>query len=505
MSDTMKTPGVYIQEVNAFPNSVVPVPTSVPVFIGHTEQAVDVNGNDVSNKPVLIESLLEYKNVFGENFPANVFGIQADPSSSDYTTMDGTTYSIVLDSDRYRMPEALRFFFLNGGSNCYVLSIGDFITPFSKTRFRDAIDSIGTEADISLLVIPEAVELEGQDSYDVLSYMIQHCGETMNKFAILDVPEGYEDLFSSPNCIEEFRNKVGAVLPEHNSYAAAYYPWLATSIYQASDVSFRNISAEFYVKLADIIQNELTSGGVPLDDAQTQLLSCFRNNGASDDGNFILEQADATFRTLSQEYKSILDSIKRKLNLIPPSAAMAGIYAVVDSDRGVWKAPANVAVQSVISPAVDITHDMQEDLNVPRGGKSICAIRTFSGMGNLVWGARTLDGNSLDFRYINVRRTLIFVEQSIKNALNSYVFSTNDASTWNSIEMMISNFLDQVWRQGGLVGSKPEEAYSVRVGRGSTMTSDDIMNGILRVHVGVAASHPAEFILITLQQQMQTS
>ena len=121
----------------------------------------------------------------------------------------------------------------------------------------------------------------------------------------------------------------------------------------------------------------------------------------------------------------------------------------------------------------------------------------------MVWGARTLDGNSNDWRYVNVRRTLIFLEQSIKEAAKAYVFAPNDANTWVTVKSMISNFLTGVWKQGGLVGPKPADAYSVSVGLGTTMTNEDIQLGIMRVMVKVAVSHPAEFIEITFKQQMQ--
>jgi phage tail sheath protein FI len=98
---------------------------------------------------------------------------------------------------------------------------------------------------------------------------------------------------------------------------------------------------------------------------------------------------------------------------------------------------------------------------------------------------------------------MIFLEQSVKDAAKAYVFAPNDASTWTNVKSMISNFLTGVWKQGGLVGPKPASAFSVTVGLGSTMTNDDILNGIMRVSVKVAVSHPAEFIEITFQQQMQ--
>ena len=218
--------------------------------------------------------------------------------------------------------------------------------------------------------------------------------------------------------------------------------------------------------------------------------------------------ADTLHRVLMQispVYGALLKEAKRILNLLPPSAAMAGIYTMVDNTRGVWKAPANVSINSVISPAVNITHDDQEDLNVPLSGKAINAIRLFVGEGVKVWGARTLDGNSLDWRYINVRRTMIMLEQSVQNATRAYVFDPNVASTWINIKSMIQNFLNGIWKRGGLAGAAPEDAFSVHVGLGDTMTPEDILEGILRVTVLVAIVRPAEFIEITFQQQMQKS
>lgn len=182
---------------------------------------------------------------------------------------------------------------------------------------------------------------------------------------------------------------------------------------------------------------------------------------------------------------------------------MAGIYTMVDNTKGVWKAPANVSVAAVISPAVNILDEELEDLNVPISGKSVNAIRFFIGEGVKVWGARTLDGNSFDWRYINVRRTMIMLEESIRNAVKEYVFDPNVASTWVNVKGVLNNFLREIWKRGGLVGPVPEDAYSVHVGLGDTMSPEDILMGIMRVTVFVAITRPAEFIVITFQQQMQ--
>ena len=207
----------------------------------------------------------------------------------------------------------------------------------------------------------------------------------------------------------------------------------------------------------------------------------------------------------SSLYKQAIQGVLKQLNLLPPSAAMAGIYTMVDHSRGVWKAPANVSLNYVDSPAEDLDDDEQANLNAPMNGKAVNVIRLFRGEGVKVWGARTLDGNSLDWRYINVRRTMLFLEESVKNAARAYVFEPNDAGTWINMKCMIENFLRSVWKRGGLAGSTPEEAFEVHVGLGDTMTGDDILEGIMRITVLVAVTHPAEFIEITFQQQMQKS
>lgn len=208
----------------------------------------------------------------------------------------------------------------------------------------------------------------------------------------------------------------------------------------------------------------------------------------------------------SPTYTQILDEIREFANILPPSAAMAGIYTMVDNNRGVWKSPANISLNSVLKPTANITHDEQENLNVDAiSGKSINAIRTFPGIGTLVWGGRTLDGNSLDWKYINVRRTMIMLEQSIKMALRSYVFEPNDANTWVSVKSMIVNYLTEKWKQGALAGASPDDAFEVQVGLGLTMTGLDILEGKMLVSVKLAIVRPAEFIVVTFEQQMQKS
>ncbi|KER04809.1 phage tail sheath subtilisin-like domain-containing protein [Photorhabdus temperata] len=186
---------------------------------------------------------------------------------------------------------------------------------------------------------------------------------------------------------------------------------------------------------------------------------------------------------------------------IPPSAVMAGIYASVDNSRGVWKAPANVPIQGGLQPKYPVTDDLQAQYN---NGKAINMIRTFPKSGTLVWGARTLD-DSNNWRYIPVRRLFNSAERDIKNAMSFAVFEPNSQPTWKAVHRAIDNYLYALWQQGGLAGDKAEQAYFVQIGKGTTMTEDDIKQGRMIVKVGMAAVRPAEFIILQFTQNVAQS
>ena len=525
---TMKTPGVYIVEKNAFPNSVVEVATAVPAFIGYTQKA-DNRGKTLRNKPWRITSMSEFRNYYGLA-PESRFKISKkpnDPAIEADFSQDGTEYVVEQTGVEYLLYRSMLLFFQNGGGPCYIVSVGSYDDSIAADQLKKGIETLVKEQEPTMVVIPETVRLKVDDSINVQQAMLAHCGGKMkSRVAILDVWDGYkerQDPAGDP--IENFRGKLGI---NNLDYAAAYYPWLNTSIVQDTELSFENIANK------DVLQGLLRSeaeartedaskkaqqqqeaiGSITSWDSATKAAKPKGEKAAGDEGAAAASDDDVAAQkslldkslvVISPLYGRILGAIKNQLNLLPPAAAMAGIYTMVDNSRGVWKAPANVSLNAVVSPAVNISHDDQEDLNVTTQGKSINAIRTFIGEGTLVWGARTLDGNNLDWRYINVRRTMIMLEESIRLATKAYVFEPNDANTWVTIRSMIRNFLTGIWKRGGLAGAVPADAFSVHVGLGETMTSEDILEGILRVTVLVAVSRPAEFIEITFQQQMQKS
>ena len=493
----MKTPGVYIVEKNAFPNSAVEVATAVPAFIGYTDKAA--NGNEsLENKPFRITSMAEYHAFFG-GAPEPKFSL-TEPAEGETPSMvvEGKKVVIKRTDVPFTLYYHMLMFFGNGGGPCYIVSVGDYkkdkIDPIA---LKGGIETLLKEQEPTIVLSPEAVQIPDVDlCYDVQTAILSHCGYKMrNRFALLDVFDGYKDRRDGEDIINTFRSKIGA---QFLDFGAVYYPWINTTVVQDSELSFKNLDNEALKALLEVELKKFDESKQPLIKEQIDKIDTGLDPVAAD-------TLHKTLLQISDAYKAVLKEAKRILNLLPPSAAMAGIYTMVDNTRGVWKAPANVSVNSVVSPAVNITHDDQEELNVPLNGKAVNAIRTFIGEGIKVWGARTLDGNSLDWRYINVRRTMIMLEESIKNATRAYVFEPNVAGTWINIKSMIENFLMGIWKRGGLAGASPEDAYSVHVGLGDTMTPENILEGILRVTVLVAITRPAEFIEITFQQQMQKS
>ncbi|WP_343605895.1 phage tail sheath C-terminal domain-containing protein [Fluviicola sp.] len=203
-------------------------------------------------------------------------------------------------------------------------------------------------------------------------------------------------------------------------------------------------------------------------------------------------------------YNSAKTAIGQVPVLLPPSSSVAGVYVRTDAANGVWKAPANASLNYVIGPNYNISNDTQDGMNIDTlAGKSINAIRSFTGKGTLVWGARTLNGNSAEWKYISVRRFYNMVEESVKKATESFVFQANDANTWVKVNAMIGNFLILQWKAGALAGAKPEQAFYVKVGLGSTMTADDVLNGRMIVEIGMAVVRPAEFIVLRFSHMMQ--
>ncbi|KQK25253.1 hypothetical protein AR438_12050 [Chryseobacterium aquaticum] len=441
-----KTPGVYVEEIAKFPPSVAQVETAIPAFIGYTEKGP-------KNEPTRISSMLEYEAIFGKA-KEETFEITDTADSNGVFT---TTATVI--PSQFKMYYAMQMYFANGGGACYIVSVNTFQDEDDEDNLVEPLELeaglklLEKEDEPTLIVFPDAEALASQ-AYKLYEKALDHAEMMKDRFVIMDVVGE----------VAEFKGATGpSVGPSGKrlKYGAAYYPKLETVLSYNYDA---------------VVKTGLNT---------TLDLS-------------LLKTSD------SAKYNRIKKAIESKRVVLAPSSAMAGIYARVDSTSGVWKSPANVGLNYVVAPTVKVSHEEQMSLNVnPDTGKSINAIRSFTGKGTLVWGARTLDGNSNEWRYISVRRFFNMVEESVKKATERFVFEPNTANTWIRVQTMIENFLNQQWQDGALAGSKPEEAYYVSVGLNKTMSAQDILEGNMVIEIGMAAVRPAEFIVLRFSHKLQ--
>jgi phage tail sheath protein FI len=537
---TYRTPGVYVEEISTFPPSVAQGATAVPAFIGYTERG--------PKEPTAVATFLEYQDLFGGAAPTG-FTVDATADPPSVALEAGT-------NPAFLMHYALSHYFKNGGGRCYVVSVGGEGYPAApaKADYAAGITKLEKEDEPTLIVLTDAVHLASADYHEICQSVLAQCEKLGDRFAIFDVKDGD---------VDAFRNGIGT---SSLKYGAAYHPYLVTSMnYQYGDgdvmvtleqpswsltrgdnvieVGFTGPqgdtpSVKILVGTTDDVEFEvsgrdLTIRNIAGETGSTTAAAFDAWSGSNSGGGFAVAVAGTGDGALEVAPKSNLVAVaappserlsdikegetantsayqRVKLALtgewvtLPPSGAMAGIYARVDRERGVWKAPANESVSAVIKPTEKITHEDQERLNVdPDAGKSVNAIRAFAGQGTLVWGARTLAGNDNEWRYVPVRRLFNVIEESTRKASSFAVFEPNDATTWLKVKGMIESYLYGLWEQGALAGPTPEAAYFVNVGLGKTMTPQDVLEGRMIVEIGIAAVRPAEFIIIRFSHKMQ--
>ncbi len=477
--NNVKTPGVYIDEVSLLPPSIAAVDTAIPAFIGYTDKAIK-EGEDVTLKPTRITSLLEYRNYFGTAPSEAGLTVKVDDTlDGNGNLTDRQVNANITNPSPHNMYYSMQAFFANGGGPCYIVSVGSIAAAQGVVLAGDLTNGINAVEEIdevTLFVLPEVQQLDEASFGSVISAALEQCGKLQDRFAVFDIkmPANPDTPGAILQAAIDFRNNVNLPL-DNLKYGAAYTPNVLTTF--------------SYIYSDDLVNVERYEVGNP-DPVETYTLAQKKPGQAEE---------DAVIYNLS---RAALDRLALELPVAPLAV---GIYAKVDNTRGVFKAPANVALLNVERPTIRIKNADQNDLNVHTSGKSINAIRTFTGKGTLIWGARTLEGNSNEWRYISVRRFFNFAEESIKKGTEAFVFEPNDANTWTRVRAMIENFLLLQWRGGALAGAKPEDAFFVRVGLGQTMTALDILEGRMHVQIGMAVVRPAEFIILEFSHKMQVS
>ncbi|MDZ7961065.1 MAG: phage tail sheath family protein [Aulosira sp. DedQUE10] len=497
MPSTYKTPGVYIEEISKLPPSIAEVATAIPAFVGYTQKAI-IDGRDLHTTSVIepkrITSLLEYEQYFGTTEPEPDGNIAVTitervdandpPNVIERQVIGGFAES--KKPSPHNMYYALQAFFKNGGGPCYIVSVGSIKEAsgvISDTALQAGIAEVAKEDEVTLFVFPESQALYTStldNRVGIFGDALNQCGLLQDRFVIIDlqVPDNGRDIEAAAN---KFRDL--SLSLDNLKYGAVYAPNIETIFNYQYDPAFVTINHQL----------------IPPNGTQTP----GRFNGQKMSA-LATSKTDATVGNaiLFNLVKAAVEAIPL---VLPPSPLVAGQYATVDNTRGVFKAPANVALSSVIKPTIKITSAQQENLNVHPTGKSINAIRAFTGKGTLIWGARTLAGNDNEWRYVPVRRFFNMAEESIKKATEGFVFEPNDANTWVKVRAMIENFLILQWRAGALAGAKPEQAFFVKVGLNETMTALDILEGRMIIEIGMAVVRPAEFIILKFSHKMQES
>ncbi len=313
-------------------------------------------------------------------------------------------------------------FFMNGGTEAYIVRVTREDAVGSKTEYLSALKALEHYRDINILLLPDK-SWGDPDSRESLQAAISHCELMRNRMVIIDLPSDTE--LSSAEAVTDL------ALPT-SAHCAIYYPWPQTSN--------------------------------PLYDAHS---------------NPSAPQLVAT----------------------PASAFAAGHWARTDHNRHVWKSPAGVTTNLVGMSALSfsVAGRDQDFLNA----QGVNALRKLPLLGTVIWGARTLATNAdPEYRYLAVKRTAMFIEDSIHRGVQWAAFESNDSDLWSALTLTTTAFMNGLYRAGALAGRKPSEAFFVRCGLGQTMTQSDIIGGLVTIEVGVALVKPAEFIVIREQQEL---
>ncbi|MCK9414033.1 MAG: hypothetical protein M0Q53_17155 [Prolixibacteraceae bacterium] len=458
-----RNPEVSFGDICVLPPPVVEVETAVPAFVGYTAKATSKVSGDLILVPTKIGSMREFENLFGLPYD-NEVTITIHKNSDNESGICSTS-EVTL---KYLLYYSVKIYFENGGGPCYIISVGTYQNPQQvllkqyygsiHAGLLDGLNKLSEVAEVSLIVIPEAVRLSAPEYSQLVRTALLQCHTLENRFAIFDLYDGevhHPDLSQS----------IGLFGNQYLNYGSAYYPFIRTTMNCYVNTERSNVKVIY--------------------------------NGKEFKLNQINKLGWAVTRLVKRELKN------RFVNL-PSSGAVAGAYVTSDKNRGVWKSPANLTLYGVMEPLVAIDKHFYPACDVDHA-RSINKVRTISGKGILVWGARTLDQNDHEEQYVSVSRFRIMVKESLRTSTCWAIFEANDANTWMKICMMIENYLTTKWEEGALAGISPQQAFYVKCGLGTTMTSLDVEEGRIIVEVGLAILRASEFKLIKFSHNLKFS
>jgi Bacteriophage tail sheath protein len=505
MATSYLTPGVYVEEIPSANKPIEGVGTAVAAFVG-------LAPGGPTNTPMRISNWTQF---------AKIFGDQQNPDNGPF--MEGAY-----------LAHAVYGFFQNGGSLAWIIRVGSdeggsaprAALPAAQDKnveaFRaTALEGVTDPITIEVTEDPPVVDAKegGEPTYTV----VVTAGPEREEYPNVTLKKGRTSLATKVNATSKLirMEDLGAALPDARlapgSYALSAPPVAKDSVEPAhfeGDVATRKgmgglspIDEVTMLVMPDIMT--LNGDGKQMRDLQGKMIAQCETSGGRmcilDAPKGLMPQDvlewrmntagyDSKFAALYYPWIEVMDPISKRPMMVPPSGHIAGVWARVDSGRGVHKAPANEVVLGANGLAFQVSGPEQGELN--RNG--INCIRAFPGRGIRIWGARTLSSDP-EWRYINVRRIFNYISASIMQGTQWAVFEPNDQRLWTSLTISISNFLNRVWRTGALFGAGAGDAYFVKCDA-ETNPPDVVEAGQVVCEIGVAPVKPAEFVIFRLSQ-----
>ena len=515
MPITPTYPGIYILELPSSTHTIAAAPTSIAVFVGYTHPFK----TQTFNKAVQLFSFTDYERAFGGLF------------SSGLVASD--------------VPYAVNEFFLNGGTNCYVVGL--------QAKYQGVAGTPSVAAPSANVGGIAFTALEPTDGLLTMSVTLNNPKQTTAANDTADVTLAYGPTVetfrgvrldgtpaTNPGHIENRINGVSTLATVAAPYPAnfteatdapippAVPPAGFTTTFGLSDFlngfeadsDLDKVALFNLMALPGVYDNSILSAALAFCERKQAFLimdppsmDVADGNAGSTNwiGDFINNPTGDTLGNIAAKspngalyfpYLTTTDPLTGKARDLPPSGYVAGIYARTDLNRGVWKAPAG------LEATVNDTRGVVESgrMTDPRQGVlndlGVNCLRAFPGIGTVVFGARTLVSKNPAFQqwmYVPVRRMALFIEQTLLHNLGWAVFEPNDVPLWNALRTTIENFMLGLFNQGALQGTRPSEAFQVKCDA-TTTTPDDVQLGIVNIVVAFAPLRPAEFVVIKIAQ-----
>ena len=502
------TPGVYIEEVEIGAKPIEGVSTSTAGFLGPTERG--------PTSPKLVTNFGDFQNKFGafvegsnlayaiqgffsnggqRCFVGRILGKGARSSINDLVSKDGDTKAISVNAvglgewgNNIAVIIEPATLFKEGKNQLFKITV-KYWSKMVETEGED-------RADDEVIKSQENIQADVVEIYDNLSPVAassDYCEKRINGISNLITVEGIVEASPDNQAILLQNGTPGSEItsadyrgnetapPGERTGLAAFEEVDEINILCVPDENASNLKG-------------LTDNIVEHCEKMKDRFAILQAKQSAGDVAKLEPPLDSKYAAFYYPWINVIDPVTNNKKLVPPGGHIAGVYARSDIERGVHKAPANEVVRGAMELQFNLKKAEQDILN-PKG---VNCIRVFPGRGIRVWGARTTSSDPL-WKYLNVRRLFLFIEESIEQATQWVVFEPNNEKLWARVKQSITQFLTTVWRSGALMGLTPAEAFFVKCDR-TTMTQDDIDNGRLIVMIGVAPVKPAEFVIFRIAQ-----